>query len=202
MIVVTRKERDRLLRRGDILKAAEHVFADKGYHRATVQDIARKAQYATGTVYLYFKDKESLYYSLIDGKIAEMISAVKEKLSGEQDAGKKLEVFVGEVLAYFERNKEFFSIFVSERSRVEWEFEGHERRWKNDEIERLPFLIGIIQAWQQQNLLTDRYEARYLAEILASIITTVLFHCIKEKQSIGGMSGFVLDMFLNGARKR
>ncbi len=57
-----RKERYRFLRKTDIIRAAEHVFALKGFHKATIQDIARQAQYATGTVYLYFEDKNSLYF--------------------------------------------------------------------------------------------------------------------------------------------
>ena len=76
---LNRKERDKQLRRADILKAAEHVFAKKGYGRATMQDIAKEAQYATGTVYLYFEDKESLYFSLLEGKISSMMSIIKKK---------------------------------------------------------------------------------------------------------------------------
>jgi AcrR family transcriptional regulator len=56
-----RKERDRRLRESDILKAAEHVFATKGYHKAAISDIAQEAQYAVGTIYLYFKNKQELY---------------------------------------------------------------------------------------------------------------------------------------------
>ncbi len=49
-----------------IINAAVRIFADKGFYEATVDDIARAANIAKGTVYLYFKDKPSLYVSLID----------------------------------------------------------------------------------------------------------------------------------------
>jgi len=58
MSALSRKERDRRLRQEDILKTAEHIFAIKGYHEASIQDIAKEAQYAVGTVYLYFKTKK------------------------------------------------------------------------------------------------------------------------------------------------
>lgn len=61
MAAFNRKERDLLLRKTDILKAAERVFALKGYDKATIQDIAKEAEYAPGTLYLYFKDKWSLF---------------------------------------------------------------------------------------------------------------------------------------------
>ncbi|TAM39648.1 TetR/AcrR family transcriptional regulator, partial [bacterium] len=78
---LSRRERDKLLRRRDILRAAEHVFALKGYYEATMQDIARDAQYATGTVYLYFKDKESLYFSLVERKYSDLLAILKERTS-------------------------------------------------------------------------------------------------------------------------
>ena len=56
MIILSRKERDRLRRKSDILNAAEYVFVLKGCDKATMQNIAKKAEYSTGTVYLYFKD--------------------------------------------------------------------------------------------------------------------------------------------------
>jgi len=85
---LTRKERDRQLRRSDILDAAGRIFARSGFENATIQDIAKEAQYAAGTVYLYFKDKESLYFSLLEEKLADIISLVKKKTSTVSDARK------------------------------------------------------------------------------------------------------------------
>ncbi|MDD3275094.1 MAG: helix-turn-helix domain containing protein, partial [Candidatus Omnitrophica bacterium] len=84
MIALSRKERDRKLRRADILKAAEHLFALKGYHKATIRDIAKEAQYATGTVYLHFKDKGDLYLALLEGRIKDLLGLFKEGVSSLQ----------------------------------------------------------------------------------------------------------------------
>lgn len=54
------------LRRTQILEAATQVFAEKGYHRATTKDIARTAQMAEGTIYLYFKNKSELLIALLE----------------------------------------------------------------------------------------------------------------------------------------
>ncbi len=53
------------LRRTQILDAATRVFAEKGYHRATTKDIAREAEIAEGTIYLYFKNKSELLIALL-----------------------------------------------------------------------------------------------------------------------------------------
>ncbi|MFO1492115.1 MAG: helix-turn-helix domain-containing protein [Kiritimatiellia bacterium] len=54
-----RKERDRQVRQDDFLSAAERLFAEKGYHHAAMEDIAKAAGYATGTIYRYFKSRRS-----------------------------------------------------------------------------------------------------------------------------------------------
>lgn len=53
-------------RRSQILDAAVQVFAHKGFHAATVRDIAKKAKLADGTMYLYFKNKNDLLLAILD----------------------------------------------------------------------------------------------------------------------------------------
>jgi AcrR family transcriptional regulator len=59
-----RKERERERRRQQIMVAAKRVFAEKGFNKATMEDIAKEAELSPGTLYLYFKNKDELYASL------------------------------------------------------------------------------------------------------------------------------------------
>jgi AcrR family transcriptional regulator len=59
-----RKERERERRRQQIIVAAKRVFSEKGFNRATMEDIAHEAELSPGTLYLYFKNKDELYASL------------------------------------------------------------------------------------------------------------------------------------------
>jgi AcrR family transcriptional regulator len=59
-----RKEREKERRRQQIMVAAKKVFTDKGFNKATMDDIAGEAELSPGTIYLYFKNKEELYASL------------------------------------------------------------------------------------------------------------------------------------------
>ena len=59
-----RKERERERRRQQIIVAAKKVFTEKGFNKATMDDIASEAELSPGTLYLYFKNKEELYASL------------------------------------------------------------------------------------------------------------------------------------------
>jgi AcrR family transcriptional regulator len=57
-------------RRAQLVQAAQAVFAQRGYHAATVDDITRAAGVAKGTFYLYFEEKREIYYEVIRGFLA------------------------------------------------------------------------------------------------------------------------------------
>ena len=200
---LTRKERDKQLRKTDLLSAAEHLFALKGYDRATMQDIAREAQYATGTAYLYFKDKESLYFSLLEEKISDMMSIVKEKTSAAKDVREKLNILIYESLVFFENNQDFFHIFVSETSKFRWVIDS-----KIDAseliLEHMSYLADIIREAQQQKVIRSDFKAEHVADIFTAILSTVIVGLLKEKPSRFGelknISGYIFDLFMNGVK--
>ena len=200
---LNRKERDRLLRRSDILRASEHVFAQKGYDKATMQDIAREAQYATGTVYLYFKDKESLYFSLLEEKISEMMSIIKEKTAGDKDVKVKLNVLIYESLDFFENNQDFFHIFVSETSKFRWMIDIKITS-SALMLEHMNYLADIIRKAQQQKMIRNDVKAEHIADIFAAILSTVIVGILKQKSShrekLKIISDFIFDLFMNGVK--
>jgi AcrR family transcriptional regulator len=63
-------------RRQQILTAAREVFAKRGYHQATIDDIVAQAGVARGTFYLYFEDKRSVFSDLIDRFSAKLTMAI------------------------------------------------------------------------------------------------------------------------------
>jgi AcrR family transcriptional regulator len=70
-----RKKRERLARRETILAAAAQVFAEHGVDGATVEMVARQAEVAVGTIYLYFFSRDDLFVSLM----AERIGKLRER---------------------------------------------------------------------------------------------------------------------------
>lgn len=65
-VTALRRQREKELRYRSILEAAERLFCQKGYPNTKIQDIARAAEVAVGTVYFYFKSKEDLLLHLMD----------------------------------------------------------------------------------------------------------------------------------------
>lgn len=92
-----RWERRPEARREEILEAAVAVFADLGYSRATLADVARGAGVSAGTVSHYFRTKEALFEELIRQKM-ERVAAVEAALA---EPGRSHEEILRRVLGHF-----------------------------------------------------------------------------------------------------
>ncbi|MEO0184713.1 MAG: TetR/AcrR family transcriptional regulator [candidate division WOR-3 bacterium] len=71
-----------------IMESAITIFARKGFFETTVDDIARAAKVAKGTIYLYFRDKSDIYINILEWQLssalADLQAVSKEKLSSTQ----------------------------------------------------------------------------------------------------------------------
>ena len=203
-VLLNRKERHRLLRKSEIIRAAEHVFALKGFHKATIQDIARQAQYATGTVYLYFVDKNSLYFSIVEEKIRGLLHILRLRTSQAKGAAReKLEIFIYESLRFFEKDQDFFRIFVQEETR--WSIKS--RLAKSTIVQKhRDFFIELIKEAQSEGVIRKDAEARQISDILESIIISFVLNWWQEGQQpekdLKWMAGVIMDLFLSGVKKR
>jgi AcrR family transcriptional regulator len=70
-------ERAKQERRRQILAAAKAVFADAGYHGASIHAIIERAQIARGTFYLYFSSKAAVFDSILDQAMAELRARIR-----------------------------------------------------------------------------------------------------------------------------
>ena len=127
-----RKKREYEARRQEILAAAECLFSKNGFFKTSMAEIATAAQFAMGTVYRFFKSKEEIYISIVEAKVEELAELLDKAIAKEKSSGDKLNAFIQVKLAYADRNRDFFRIYVSEWSGFEWTIKSAfgERVWK------------------------------------------------------------------------
>lgn len=116
---MSRKEKERLLRREYVLAAAERSFASKGYIKTTMADLAKESEFALATLYQFFKSKEEIYFTLINEKVDRLFSLQQAAIAGVKSATEKIRSLIKITLEYFDENRDFFRIYISERSGVE-----------------------------------------------------------------------------------
>jgi AcrR family transcriptional regulator len=90
----SRKERERQHHRQEILTAALHLFAERGFQNVSMQEIAAAAEFATGTLYKFFPSKEDLFFELLETTAEEGLGAVLPALEGPEDELVKLSRFI------------------------------------------------------------------------------------------------------------
>jgi TetR/AcrR family fatty acid metabolism transcriptional regulator len=95
-----------------ILKAAESIFAKKGFHEATISEIARKSKVSEATIYEYFSSKEELLFSIP----AQTTQAYEEKsheiLKYLKGAANKLRFLVHSHLGLYAENPDYANIVM------------------------------------------------------------------------------------------
>src|ERR1700750_1593358 len=98
VILSGKREQTKAANRTAILEAARRVFSEIGYGAATVRDIVRETDLATGTFYNYVPDKESVLHALLDEAAAEIRTRVREA----RKSSRSLQEFVeGGFRAYY-----------------------------------------------------------------------------------------------------
>jgi AcrR family transcriptional regulator len=87
-----------------IIEAAAQLFAERHYHEVRMDDIAAKAGVAKGTIYLHFKDKDTLYQALALDSLKKLIKRIRDGVGGLHDPAAKLLSCYREAVWYHEHN--------------------------------------------------------------------------------------------------
>lgn len=90
-----------------ILKKAEEIFFENGYYKTKIDEIAKSAKVAKGTIYLYFKSKEDLFISIVEKKLKDFYIKIKEVSEKEKDNSIKLKNIISEMLKEYSNKKIF-----------------------------------------------------------------------------------------------
>jgi len=95
-----------------ILRAAQHIFAKKGFQAATISDIAKKAKVSDATIYEYFSSKEELLFSIPAETIREYHEKNREILPHIQGAANKLRFLIHRHLGLYADNPDYATVVM------------------------------------------------------------------------------------------
>src|ERR1700683_5489483 len=113
MSIQERKRRERTARRQTILEAAAAVFAKHGLDSATIQMVAREAEVAVGTIYLYFSSRDDLFLQLTAERIEELVARYATIQSSGLEPLAELRTMARAYIEYLNTSRELFLIHQS-----------------------------------------------------------------------------------------
>jgi TetR/AcrR family fatty acid metabolism transcriptional regulator len=184
-------------KREAILRAATRVFARNGYFNSKVADIAREADVADGTVYLYFKSKEEILHSVFDQNMAEAIAAGKVLIQKLSDPGEKLRRIAMLHLERLGADRELAVVF-------QVELRGSTKFMQEFSAAGFAEYLGLLRQTfaegQRSGVFRKDLNAKLVSKILFGALDEMATNWIISKRNykLEPMADVVMDVFLNG----
>ncbi len=200
MAKLSRKEQEKLARKKDILDAAAVLFSEKDFHEVTVDEIAGRVGLSKGTIYLYFKNKDDIFFSIIEEKTKILFSRLQSAMEGDRPYLEKLKKLIKSYLLFFEEHKSFFKIVHSEKGRIDTQVKGKMKKHMLDSFQAyISLLQDFVKEGQKQGILKN-LPPLTLTKALKGFMDEFTFHWIfmGAEGSLSEETQSIVDLFLHG----
>jgi AcrR family transcriptional regulator len=114
----------KLATRERVLEAALGVFSEKGFHVATMDEVAERAHVGKGTLYRYFANKEALFNELVRQRLAELEGKARAILDSQDDVLTMITKYVRIYFEFFDHNQHLYRLIVQEHLDVGVQVQG------------------------------------------------------------------------------
>ena len=181
-----------------ILDAAIRVFARKGFYNSTISDVAKVAEVAEGTIYLYFKNKDDLLISIFEQSMDLFVQEVNRELAGVTDPKEKLKKFLSLHLRLVEENPDLAQVLqieLRQSSKFMKEYEGGKFS------DYLNIVRSIIEEGQEKGIFRSDLEPRILRRAIFGAVDELALEWLlmrKKKYSLDDCSQQIGEMFIKG----
>jgi AcrR family transcriptional regulator len=189
--VLTRRERQEQTREL-LLDAAAMVFARRGYHEASVEEIASEAGFSTGAVYSNFSGKEELFLALADREVEKQVAEIHAVAEGVEAGGEAAVEAGRQFQELLKRDRDWpllfyeFWSFGVRSARIQGEFAKRRQAVQDALAETLDRLAAQLS-----------FELRFPAPMLATAIGATLNGLAFERAADpGAISDEVLGEFV------
>ena len=196
-----RREREKLRQRQEMLAAAFDLFSQKGYHNVSMHEIAVKAEFAIGTLYRFFDNKEDLYKALVLEQCDKFEDAVARAIGDGDDEVEKLRNYVRTKGERFRENLPFVRLFLAESRGASFNIKAgldeELRKRYYAFLERLALIFDSGIKNKRFKNITDPY---HLAVALDSVVDAFLHLWLDapERHPYPEDPDTILDIFLKG----
>ena len=171
-----RREREKARQRQEMLAAALDLFSERGYHNVSMNEIAQKSEFAVGTLYKFFKNKEDLYKTLMLELADRFQAELRMALEAKEDEIEKLQNWVKVGVEIFRSNLSAIRLFLAETQGLSFNLE---RGFESEVIEIHKRNIQALTAVFAEGIKRQRFkriaDPALLAVALDSITRAYLF---------------------------
>jgi TetR/AcrR family transcriptional regulator len=202
----TREAKQEMLRQfmeTTIAQAAKAVFAERGYQGATLEEIAQRAGMSKATIYIYYKNKDDLFLQVVEELVNMAMAITAEEAATSKPPIEKLYAMVRNKMAFYERERDFFRIYLNEKHGLEIApKDPHKQALREMYLQGIHTLAKVIQEGMDVGVVRPM-DSRRLAFFLQEMMSTLQVHRFqgKAKTTVEEDVEQLLELFLNGARQ-
>ncbi|MGA8180547.1 MAG: TetR/AcrR family transcriptional regulator [Desulfobacterales bacterium] len=196
-----RREREKLRHRQEILSAALFLFSENGYHNVSMHEIAKKAEFAIGTLYKFFQNKEDLYKALVLEQSDRFEHAITKGLEEPGDEVDKLKNFIQIKSEWLRSNLAFVRLFLAERRGASFNVKaGLDEDLRERHYALMKKLAAIFDKGIKRKRFKEIVDPFHLAVALDSALDAFLLLWIDapERHSYPENPDDILDIFFKG----
>ena len=163
---------------GAILKAAEHIFADKGFHEARISDIAKKAHVSESTIYEYFSTKEELLFSIPAEKISGHLEKNRDILQYVHGAANRLRTVIYRHLSLYANDEDYAKVVVLI-------LKGNRNFLKTDAYKVVQESARITTQILEDGIESGEFNPNFNPHLVRAMIWGTIEHLIIRKSLLG-----------------
>ncbi len=177
-----RREENQRRQRREILAAALELFSARGYHNVSMNDIAREAEYAMGTIYKFFPCKEKLYQAIVSDVARQVSTAAGEALAAAGSEYERIVAYLQAGSRVFRANSQAIRLYFAETRGVSFNIRaGLDRETVARHEKLLASLAEVFAAGIDKGIFSP-LDPTVLARALDSLALSFLFAWLDDAQ--------------------
>jgi len=197
---LSRREREKLRHRRQMLAAALELFSEKGFHNVSMHEIAKRAEFAIGTLYKFFKNKEDLYKALMMEKAEEYHRVLMGVLSEENDVMTMIEDYIAAKARLFADNLAALRLYFAETRGASFNIKaGLDQDIRKLYDKFIMRLASVLETGIRKKVFREM-DPYHMAVALEGLTNAFLFCWLEdpEQHPYGANIPVIRDMFLKG----
>jgi len=178
-----RREREKRTQRQEMLSAALGLFSEKGFRNVSMQEIAEKSEFAIGTLYKFFRNKEDLYKALITERADTFDEALKLAIGEPDQEIEKLRNYVKTKGELFRSNVSMIRLYFAETQGASFNIKaGLDSKLRERYVNFLIILASVFESGMKRKRFRRIADPYSLAVALDSITNAFLLLWLEEPE--------------------
>ena len=194
---IPRKQRKKEQRRSEIIDTAERLFYAKGFDNVTMEEIAEEVDLSKGSLYLHFRNKDSLFLAIVARRHGEWVEILAGRLSDLETGGEKLRAIIRWYVDIARANPEYNEMATTYGPLIWSRMESGAEIPGTENVVRYNLLLSdAVRAGIEDGTIRDDLDPTVLGMYLTLISISVTSPLPAWKNGFG-LAGVTFDQFLD-----